>query len=172
MLVAEEAPAAAGKTLPVSSNGSTRRSSSGREREPAAGESACGDKAAEDTAVPAASVQAGSAARPAQLPETGGLGLRAANRSGKFRSKAQPAKAGEQHMTWEAVQKLLDGGLDRAAAAVDAAQEEARQARALSPWMLRYQHYTQIFCSRGSAAIGEAERLCSITEKWFFCKRR
>ncbi len=142
-LITDESLLAAQKLLRASKNGSTASISNGGEPERLLGEPACSTSAAEAKAAPAAGGTAAPAdPTAAQLPKPGVAGAHAAARGGRQRSRERPAKAAGQappQLTWAQVQRSLDTGrLDRAAAALAAAQEEAEQAGAVSHWMHVY----------------------------------
>ena len=153
--------------LPVSSDNSNANSGDGTEAERPAGTAACSDSAAEAEAAPA-----GSGVSPGQAPSTGSDGVDAADAVAvTLARREQVATAVRQlqtHLTWAAAQKLLDTGrLDRAAAALDALQEQAKAAEAASRWAKEYLLSTQywLYVCRGDA-LEEAERVCHPATRW------
>ena len=121
--------------------------------------------------MPAPIVSAGSAAWSAQLLEVGAEDLRAAGCDGMLRSRKQPAVEVDQLMPqlpWAKVRRLLDTRrLDRAAAALDAVQEQAEQAEAQLGCMVAYLGLLGLrlsACSPGLA--GEASLLWHQASRW------
>ena len=156
--------------MPVDSSGT--QSSNGSETVRPAGKSARNKRTpAKKQAAPATAGSAGLTHVSARLSGRGAAGLRAADSCDILESSVLPAEAQgdvQLQLTGADVQGALDTGrVDKAAAALDAMQEEAAQAASQSKWMAKYLKSVKASLpSCYGEAGGEAELLCGRVRAW------
>ena len=152
---------------PVLSDTSSTASSSGSEAVRPAGKSACIDIDTEQgKPAPASAVYPGSAAWSAQPSKTGAAGLRPAGSGRRGKSREHPSA--RLQLTHAGVQRMLDiGRVDRAAAAMNAAQKAAEQVSYESEWMFQYlQSAKPLLASCYGDEDGEADLLYRRVMAW------